>query len=416
MSCLTKLFGLNGELEASLGVVSDEQWRRIRTVLSPNFTSGRLKEMMPIINHYGEMLLKNVQMRIKNTESIDTKVIFGAYTMDVLASTSLSIDTDSINNSKDLFVKKVQELFNLSLINPLHILTVVFPFLKPLLDILNFTLPPSSVMTFFTAVVKKIKKDRQKNKHMDRIDFLQLMVDSQIAGEISDGTNSYKALSDKEILTQAITFIFAGYDSISNTLGYLSYSLATHPDVQQKLQEEIDMLLPNQAPPTYDVIFQMEYLDMVVNENLRIYPIGGRVDRICKKTVEIHGVTIPKGTAIIIPVFVLQRLPEYWPEPEEFRPERFSKENKETFDPYTFLPFGAGPRNCIGMRFALLAVKVAMVILLQKFSFRTCEETPIPLELNSQLIIEPKQPIKVKLVPRKAAGSEEQRNRKLERA
>ena len=78
----------------------------------------------------------------------------------------------------------------------------------------------------------------------------------------------------------------------------------------------------SQAPPTYEVILQMEYLDMVVNETLRLYPPGGRIERVCKNTVEINGVTIPKGTVVMIPAFVLHRLPEYWPEPEEFRPER----------------------------------------------------------------------------------------------
>nr|XP_020658074.1 cytochrome P450 3A29-like isoform X3 [Pogona vitticeps] len=398
--------GLNGELGKSLVVAQDEQWKRIRAVLSPTFTSGRLKEMMPIINHYGEILVKHVQKKVENNEFIDTKSIFGTYSLDVVASTSFSIDVDSINHPDDPFVINLKKLMKFSFLNPLIILIFVFPSLATLLEKLKVSLAPS-LLNFFTSVVKKIKNDRQKNQSMDRVDFLQLMMDSQHSGDVSDGTDSYRALTDKEILTQAIVFIFAGYETTSSTLNFLSYSLAIHPDVQQKLQEEIDMLLPNQAPPTYAVILQMEYLDMVVNETLRLYPPGGRSERVCKNNVEINGVTIPKGTVVMIPAFVLHRLPEYWPEPEEFRPATFSKENKETLDPYTFLPFGTGPRNCIGMRFALLVLKVAVVVLLQKFSFRTCEETPIPLELDSMGFLQPKKPIKLKFVPRKAAGSEE---------
>lgn len=77
-----------------------------------------------------------------------------------------------------------------------------------------------------------------------------------------------------------------------------------------------------QATPTYNAIMQMEYLDMVVNETLRLFPVGGRIERVCKKTVELNGVTIPKGMVVMIPAYVVQRDPEYWPEPEEFRPER----------------------------------------------------------------------------------------------
>uniref|UniRef100_A0A670JHN2 unspecific monooxygenase n=1 Tax=Podarcis muralis TaxID=64176 RepID=A0A670JHN2_PODMU len=122
---------------------------------------------------------------------------------------------------------------------------------------------------------------------------------------------------------------------------------------------------------------QLEYLDMVLSETQRLYPFGGRLERLCKKDVEINGVTIPKGTLVMIPPYTLHRDPEYWPEPEEFRPERFSKENKDKIDPYTYLPFGAGPRNCLGMRFALVTMKVAIAILMQHFSFKVCDETPV---------------------------------------
>lgn len=186
----------------------------------------------------------------------------------------------------------------------------------------------------------------------------------------------FSALSDEEVLAQALIFVFAGYETTSSTLSYIAYNLATHPDVQQRLQDEVDTHLPNkvkamldlfppalqthagnrvaemlalrfplpwkhwgavgwqlqccvlsppvplQATPTYNTIIQMEYLDMVVNESIRLYPAGGRLERVCKKTVEINGVTIPKGTVVLIPAFVLHRDPQYWPEPDEFRPER----------------------------------------------------------------------------------------------
>uniref|UniRef100_A0A6G1RU84 Cytochrome P450 family 3 subfamily A member 4 n=1 Tax=Hypotaenidia okinawae TaxID=2861861 RepID=A0A6G1RU84_9GRUI len=102
----------------------------------------------------------------------------------------------------------------------------------------------------------------------------------------------------------------------------------------------------------------------------------------------------------MIPAYVLHRDPEYWPEPDEFRPERFSKDSKESIEPYAFLPFGAGPRNCIGMRFAFLTMKVAVVVLLQNFSFRTCKDTPIPLVLDTKGFMQPKDPIVLKMVPR----------------
>ncbi|XP_057604680.1 cytochrome P450 3A24-like isoform X2 [Hippopotamus amphibius kiboko] len=150
-----------------------------------------------------------------------------------------------------------------------------------------------------------------------RVDLLQLMINSQNAKE----TDTHKALSDQELVAQCIVFVFPGYETTSYALTLLRYILATYPDVQQKLQEEIDATFPNKAPPTYDALAQMVYLDMVLNEALRLYPIAVRLDRVCKKDMEIHGVFIPKGTAVTVPIFVLHKDPELWPEPEEFHPE-----------------------------------------------------------------------------------------------
>ncbi|NXU59563.1 CP3AC protein, partial [Turnix velox] len=395
-------FGLNGILESALNVAADEKWKRIRTVLSPTFTSGKLKEMFPIIVHYGEKLVKNIEKKVADDDFVNTKDIFGAYSMDVVTSTSFSVNIDSIGNPNDPFVTNIKKFLKFSFLNPVFVFLVLFPFIIPVLEKMNCTLLPSDVMNFFNKVFIKMKKEREKGGSLNRVDFLQLMIDSQSSphSSKSDEADSYKSLSDDEILAQALVFIFAGYETTSSTLSYIFYNLATHPDVQQLLQDEIDAHLPNKAAPTYNTITQMEYLDMVVNESLRLFPVGGRIERVCKKTVELKGVTIPKGMVVMIPAYVMHRDPEYWPKPEEFRPERFSKERRESIDPYTFLPFGAGPRNCIGMRFALLTLKVAVVVLLQNFSFRTCKDTPIPLVLDTKGFMQPKEPIVLKVVPR----------------
>ncbi|NWW53720.1 CP3AC protein, partial [Pedionomus torquatus] len=397
-----RTFGLNGILKLSLGMAEDEKWKRIRTVLSPAFTSGKLKEMFPVIVQNGEKLVKNVEKKVANDDIVATKDIFGAYSMDVVTSTSFSVNIDSMGNPSDPFVTNIKKFLKFNFLNPLFILFVLFPFVGPVLEKMNITLLSSKVTDFFSGVFMKMKKEREKGSSVNRVDFLQIMVDSQSSHDSSKPaqTDSYKSLSDEEILAQALSFVFAGYETTGSTLSYIAYNLATHPDVQQRLQDEIDAHLPNKATPTYNAIIQMEYLDMVVNETLRLYPVGGRIERMCKKTVEINGVTIPKGMVVTIPVYVMHRDPEYWPEPEEFRPERFSKESKESLDPYIFLPFGAGPRNCLGMRFALLTLKVAMVTLLQRFSFRTCKETQIPLVLDTKGFMQPKQPIVLKMVPR----------------
>uniref|UniRef100_A0A8D0L282 unspecific monooxygenase n=1 Tax=Sphenodon punctatus TaxID=8508 RepID=A0A8D0L282_SPHPU len=392
-------FGPSGLLDSAVSIAEDDHWKRIRTVLSPTFTSGKLKEMFPILKHYADILKENIQRRAEKDEPIPVKDPFGAYSMDIVTSTSFGVNTDSMNNPKDPFVKEAKKLVKFDLFNPKFVLLYAFPFLRPVLKKMNVTIFPKDAVEFFAKSVALIKENREKKGQKDRIDFLQLMIDSQINFSVRLSSLP-TALTDSEIIAQAIIFIFAGYEGTSNVICFLAYELAIHAAVQQKVQEEIDSVLANKAPLTYDALLQMEYLDMAINEILRMYPIGGRIERVSKKDVEINGVTIPKGLVVMIPPSVLHRDPEYWPEPDEFRPERFSKENKETLNPYVYLPFGAGPRNCIGMRFALLTIKVAMVSLLQSFTFRPCKETEIPLKLSTTGLTAPTNPIILKLIPR----------------
>ncbi|XP_076996606.1 cytochrome P450 3A12-like isoform X2 [Tamandua tetradactyla] len=230
-----------------------EHRKRLQTLLPRTSTSGKLKEMFPIIGQYGDVLVKNLRKEAEGGKPVTLKDIFRAYSMDVITCTSFGVNIDSLNNPQDPFVQKVKKL-------------IKFDFLDPV---------------FFSA-----------------------------------------SLTELELLAQSIIFIFTGYESTSSVLSFLMYELATHPDVQKKLQEEIDAALPNKAPATCNALVQMECLDVVVNETLRISSITGRVESICKKNTEINRVVIPKGTVVMIPLCVIHRDPDIWPEPEEFRPER----------------------------------------------------------------------------------------------
>ncbi|XP_073931682.1 cytochrome P450 3A9-like [Castor canadensis] len=389
-------FGPVGFMKKAVSISEDEEWKRIRTLLSPTFTSGKLKEMLPIITQYADVLVKNLKMKAEKDNTVTMKDIFGAYSMDVITGTSFGVNIDSLNNPQDPFVEKIKKLIKFDLFDPMLFSVVMLPFLIPVYEALNISMFPKHVTNFFKSSVERMKKDRLQDKTKHRVDLLQLMINSQN----SKDTESHKALSDLEIVAQSIIFIFAGYETTSSALSFVTYLLATHPDVQKKLQEEIDVVFPNKAPATYDALVQMEYLDMVVNETLRLYPIAGRLERLCKTDVEINGAFIPKGTVVMVPTYALHRDPKLWQEPEEFHPERFSKKNKDSIDPYIFMPFGNGPRNCLGMRFALMNMKVALIRVLQNFTFKPCKETQIPMKLSKQGFLQAEKPIVLKAVPR----------------
>ncbi|KAG5280170.1 hypothetical protein AALO_G00085750 [Alosa alosa] len=390
----------------AISFAEDEKWKRIRNSLSPTFTSGRMKEIFPIARRYADSLIE--YMKKQNLkESINIKDLFGLYNMDVLTSTSFSVETDSINNPNDPFIANVKKLMNFNPFNPAFLIGILFPSLVPLLNKLGLSLFSPALIDYFSSSIKKIKEQHQPNENR-RADFLQLMMHSQISNEEAEESSKdlpVKGLTENEILSQSFIFIIAGYETMSTTLTSVAYHIATNPDVLSKVVEEIDSVFPNNAPVTYEKVMNLEYLDMVICECLRVWAPAPRLERMCKQTVVINGVTIPKGTLVAVPVSLLHYDPELWTSPEAFNPERFSKENKESIDPYAYLPFGIGPRNCIGMRFALMSMKLIIVQLLQNFSLETCKETVIPMELD--LLYRPKKPIMLKFVPRSDFSAKE---------
>ncbi|KAK2818352.1 hypothetical protein Q7C36_022285 [Tachysurus vachellii] len=395
-------FRLNGPLYDAVSIAEDEDWRRIRSVLSPSFTSGRLKEMFGIMKSHSRSLVKNLQKTSERGESADIKEFFGAYSMDVVTSTAFSVDIDSLNNPKDPFVTNIKKMLKFDFLNPLFLAVALFPFVAPVLEKMDFAFFPTAVTDFFYAALKKIKSKRVAQNNKKRVDFMQLMIDSQKSDKNElNSKETNKGLNDHEILSQSMIFIFAGYETSSSTLSFLFYNLSSNPETMKKLQKEIDETFPNKAEVDYDAVMNMDYLDATVSESLRLYPVALRLERVCKKTVEINGCTIPKDTVVLIPIYALHRDPEFWTDPETFNPERFTKENKESIEQYAYMPFGLGPRNCIGMRFALVAMKLAIVEILQRFDISLSEETKVPLKLNNSGLLAPEEPIKIIFTPRK---------------
>ncbi|XP_076416789.1 lithocholate 6-beta-hydroxylase-like [Peromyscus maniculatus bairdii] len=296
-----------GFMKKSINLSEDEEWKRLRTLLSPTFTSGKLKEMFPIIGQYGDTLVKNLRREEERGKPVNIKDILGAYSMDVITGTSFGVNIDSLNNPEDPFVQKVKKILpSVNFLDPFLLSVFMFPFLTPLYEMLSISIFPNGLVDFFYEFVKKMKQNRLETTQKTQVDFLQLMMNTQN----SNSKESLKALSDMEITAQSFVFIFAGYEATSTSISFVMYQMATHPAVQKKLQDEIDRALPNKAPVTYDALMNMEYLDMVVNETLRLYPAANRLERISKKDVEINGVFIPKGTVVMVPTYPLNRDPE----------------------------------------------------------------------------------------------------------
>merc|ERR1719190_329055 len=172
------------------------------------------------------------------------------------------------------------------------------------------------------------------------------------------------------------------------TLTYLAYAMSKNPEIQQKLQEEVDQAFEdnNGEMPDYNVIQSLPYIDMVVHETLRKFNPVSLNTRSCTQDYRIPGtdITLKKDDLISFSPKGLHEDPEHFSHPDEFWPEHFSKEEKAARNPYAFQAFGQGPRSCIGMRFALLEAKVAVLTVLRKFTFTPGTKTQVPLVLDAE--------------------------------
>jgi cytochrome P450 len=190
--------------------------------------------------------------------------------------------------------------------------------------------------------------------------------------------------------------VIAGYETTSTALSYATYVLATHPEEQQKLQEHIDTHFDPETEdtmPTYEIVSEMDYLDMFIRETLRMFPIAsGAINRQSNEDFCIKDMgVVPAGTLITVDMYNLHYNPNLWGplDPNEFHPERFDTKRH----PMAWLPFGVGPRNCIGMRFALLEMKMLLVRLLKTYTLIDCgEKTRKPFQqLEEVRVIAPKE-------------------------
>jgi cytochrome P450 len=176
-----------------------------------------------------------------------------------------------------------------------------------------------------------------------------------------------------ELRDQVMHLLFGGHDTTSSTLSFLLYELSRNPVVLERLLEEQDVVLSGRPPTVDDLLSGLPYLSMVVDETLRLYPPVWFGPRMCVEPFEFLGFRIPAGIHVIHSSWVTHRLPEIFPNPEAFIPERFTPEARRQLPPGGYMPFGGGQRICIGKRFGQLVVKAVATVLLQRFR---CELRP----------------------------------------
>ncbi|XP_029170278.1 cytochrome P450 9e2-like [Nylanderia fulva] len=357
------------------------RWKEIRNKLTPSFTASKMKVTCELISKCAGELVNYLIHHQELYASVEMKQIFRRYNTDVMTTVVFGINVNSLKDQNNEFYLKGVEIIN-SFNGVLTIFKLMFLIIfRRFAKLLGVTgILSSAISDFFKRIVGETIRTREEQGTV-RPDLIYLLTQTRD----KDGANNQKITLD-EIISQVLFFFFAGFETSSLLMCFIAHELALNPDIQDRLRKEVLQHLDEGHDISYELLSKMTYMDMVISETLRKYPPQISMDRICTKNYELppsqpgyKSMTIAPGTTIMIPIYALHHDPKYFPNPDKFDPERFSQENKDNVVPYTYLPFGQGPRKCIGARFVFMKTKILIAHLLRQFILKKTEKTVEPV-------------------------------------
>ncbi|CAB3221148.1 unnamed protein product [Arctia plantaginis] len=373
------------------------RWKLMRQKLSPVFTSAKLKNMFYILEKCARDFVSLVESD-ENMRKTPFNVLY-TYTTASIGASVFGIDTQTKNTMNSPFLEMARKSVEPTLKTNLFIIMAdMFPKLFNFLNLKFF----ADYEDFFVGAVKSVLADRRLGNDTKRYDFIETCLELQKNGVMQDPSTGYEIEPTDEVMAgQAFFFFIAGADTSANAMHFTLLELSSNQKVLNKLHKEIDAIfVPGKNEITYKDIENLPYLDMVLNEAMRKFPPVGVIQRECtRNTVLPSGVKIEKGTTVQVPVFAIHRDEKYFPNPQEFDPERFGPDNSKGITNYTNLPFGEGNRICIGSRFARLQVKVGLAWLLHRFTLAEQSNYPVKFEKSSFGLRDPT--ARYDLIPRK---------------
>ncbi|XP_043461775.1 cytochrome P450 6k1-like [Leptopilina heterotoma] len=347
-------------------------WKYVRSKITPTLTKGKLKLMLPLMTEIGENMIEYIDSKPVDSEGIkklDAQDLNYKYTTDLISIVALGTKLNSFLDPNNKLTKVVDRFFH-SLKRMIALITVFF--MPELVELFG------SLMLFDSSFLKKVffkeveHRERSGLKNGDFIDSLiKIKHEQQNPDFRFDGDN---------LFYQSGTF-FSGFESSSTASSFSIMELAKHPEFQQKAREDINAAIEKHGL-TYNAFNDMKYLDQCIAEGIRLHPPVATIDRNTRQDYQIPGtdVVLEKGTAVYISLYGLHQDPQYFEDPSAYNPERY---NERVNISEAYIPFGVGPRMCVGMKIGQLHAKVSIAMILRKYEIRQLPIDKISLDNRS---------------------------------
>ncbi|KAH8250707.1 hypothetical protein KR032_000240, partial [Drosophila birchii] len=379
-------------LTQNLFNLDGKKWKDMRQRLSPTFTSGKMKFMFPTVikvsGEFAKVMLEQVPAT-PNGAVIEIKDLMARFTTDVIGTCAFGIECNTLRTPASDFRTMGQKVFTDLRHGPL--LTMFMFSFPEMARKLRMRFIPEDVHQFFMRLVDETIALRQQ-ENFKRNDFMNLLIEIRQKGRVTlNNGEVFEGMNIGELAAQVFVFYLAGFETSSSTMSYCLYEMAQNQDIQERLRNEIQTVLEeHDGQLTYESIKDMRYLDQVISETLRLYTLVPHLERKALKDYMVPGnpkFAIEKGTQVLIPACAFHRDEKLYPDPTRFDPDRFTPEKVAARDSVEWLPFGDGPRNCIGMRFGQMQARIGLAQIISRFKLSVCDQTEIPLKYNPKSFV-----------------------------
>lgn len=372
--------------------VDGDTWKLLRQHLTSTFTTAKLKNMFPLVVQCAEKLQHVGEDNVNKGGDCDVRELMARFTTEFIGACGFGIQMDTINDEHSLFRDLGRKIFNRTWKN--YVLVALYDLFPDFKSIAQKLLAETVLLDAISEIVKNIRKQRN-NKPIGRNDFIDLLLELEGKGKIK-GESVEKRNADGKpeqvememdltcMVAQVFVFFAAGFETSSSATSFMLHQLAYHPEEQRKIQADIDQVLAKYDNKLcYDSIAEMKSLNNGFKEAMRIFPSLGTLHRVCarKYTIPELGISLDPGVKIIIPVQAIQNDEKYFENPTEFIPDRFNDPNVEKHK-FSYLPFGEGPRQCIGARLGEMQSLAGLAAILHKFSVEPTANTKRHLEVS----------------------------------
>jgi len=355
-----------------------DNWRKQRTVFNPAFGRESYKVYLPIFSQVIEKALKIIDDHEAATPGADLDIHPLTYklTLDLLGESIFHHNFGLLDGSGDKHYKAYDTLLTTARRSLLWRFFGEYLERLPLQASLDFKAAHATISALFHEMIE----DRKKNPNAGRSDVLDFII-----GAHNDGT-----LTDAEVFGNFWILFLAGHDTTASALMWHFYCLAKFPECQEKIYQEVIEAVGKDRPITYEDLSKFKYTDNFISEVLRYYPpVTILPTRTTTKDVTVEGVLIPGGTLIGVDIYSLHHSPQYWENPEEFNPDRFTPENSKGRHKFAYLPFSLGKRECLGNNFSLQEQVLFLAMLVRKYSVHPPKNSPFADLQSKALFFQP---------------------------